>query len=241
MRLISLAPSNTEILYKIDAGDQIVATTGLCDFPKEAAGKPDVGGWVNPDIDEIESYNPDLVIASDDLQDRAVENLEERGLNVLQVKPHSLGEVFDSIRLVGETVGKTSEAEDLINRMKSEIKSVDLKGERIYCEEWMNPPMVSGNWIPELIEEGGGDYFIQGGRSRDFNTGDLKKFDPGYIFLNVCGAGTRAETEKVSDREKWENIQAVEKGNVYVIDDALLNRPGPRLTEGLKQIEKRIS
>lgn len=240
MKIVSLAPSNTEILYRIGAGENIVATTDFCDFPPEAEKTPSVGGWLNPGIDDVREYNPDLVLASDDLQDRAVRKLEEEGLEVLQLKPQNLNELFESIETIGKTVGKEKEAKALISGMRTEINQVDLSHRRIYCEEWTQPPMVSGNWIPELIRKSGGKYFIEGGRSRKFELEDLKEFDPEHIFLNVCGSGENVDPEVVSGRDDWKEISAVENGNIHVIDDSLLNRPGPRVVKGLQRIRTAI-
>jgi len=237
MDIISLAPSNTEILYKIDAGDQVVATTSLCDYPEEAAKKPSIGGWTNPKISRIQEFNPDLVIASDDLQDEAVDKIEGEGYPVLQVKPHSLEEVYESILHIGEAVGKEDKAKELVNEVKSGLEDINLEeSPRIYCEEWMDPPMVSGNWIPDLVKEIGGEYFIEDGRSRNFDLEDLKEFDPEYIFMHICGSGENLSTEQLTEREGWEEITAVQKDQVYIIDDNLLNRPGPRLVEGAKEM-----
>ena len=241
MRIVSLAPSNTEILFELGAGDQIVGTTALCDFPEEALYKPSVGGWTNPRIDRLEELEPDLVIASDDLQDGAVERVREAGYEVLQVKPHSLEEVYESIREIGDRIDRKEEAEELVKRMKSDLDEIELEeGSRIYCEEWMNPPMVSGNWIPGLIEEIGGEYYIKEVRSQRFDLEELKEFDPEYIFLNVCGAGENISPEEIMKRDEWQSLTAVENKNVYVVDDALLNRPGPRLVEGAKRIAEII-
>ena len=239
MRIISLAPSNTEILYRIGAEDQVVATTSLCDYPEEAREKPSIGGWTNPKVSRIHEFDPDLIIASDELQDEAVEQLQEDGYPVLQVKPHSLEEVYASIEEIGEAVGKQEEAEELVSEMKNEIEEIELEGSpRIYCEEWMDPPMVSGNWIPDLINEIGGEYFIDEGRSREFELEDLKEFDPEYVFMHICGAGENLNTEQLTEREGWEELTAVQRDQVYIIDDNLLNRPGPRLIDGLKQLQK---
>jgi len=243
MKIVSLAPSNTEILYKIGAEDKIAATTSLCDHPEEALEKPSIGGWTNPDISRIHEFNPDLILASDDLQDNAVEKIESEGFPVKQVKPHTLEEVFTSIKEIGEAVNQGKEAENLVSEMKEEIDEVSLDGgPRIYCEEWMDPPMVSGNWIPGLIQNIGGIYFIEEGeRSREFDLNELRDFDPEYIFLNVCGAGENLDTSQLADRDGWQDITAVKEGNVFVVDDSLLNRPGPRLLEGLKVVKELIS
>lgn len=241
MNVVSLAPSNTEIVYALDAEDFLVATTSLCNYPEEAARKPSIGGWTDPRIEDVEQHDPDLVLASDDLQDEAVRKLRDRGFEVLQVKPHSLEEVFDSFRKIGEKLGRREEAEDLVSDMKSSLEKIDLEGRRIYCEEWMDPPMVSGNWIPDLVERVNGDYFIDGGRSREFKPEELKSFDPEHIFLNVCGAGENLSPEIVERRDDWSGISAVKSGNIHVIDDSLLNRPGPRLVEAAREMEKMIN
>lgn len=242
MRIVSLAPSNTEVLFKLGLNKEIVGTTSLCDHPEEASQKSSVGGWTNPRVDRLEELEPDLVLASDDLQDGAVERVRDAGFEVVQVTPHNLDEVFESIIEIGDTVGKEEEAKEVVDEMQSSLEKIRLEeSPRIYCEEWMDPPMISGNWIPDLIEEIGGEYFIQGSeRSRKFELQKLKEFDPEYIILNVCGAGENLDPGEITSREDWQDLTAVKQENVYVIDDALLNRPGPRLVEGAKKISKII-
>jgi iron complex transport system substrate-binding protein len=243
MDIVSLAPSNTEILYAIGAEDDIVATTSLCSYPEEASEKQSIGGWTNPKIERIIEFDPDIILASDDLQDEAVEKIQEKGFPVHQVKPHSLQEVFESIVEIGEAVERKEEAEKLVGEMKNSIDQLELENSpRIYCEEWMDPPMASGNWIPGLIEEADGEYFLEDGeRSREFEMEKLREFDPEYIFMNICGAGEALNTEELEKREDWQDISAVKNGNVFAVDDSLLNRPGPRLVEGLKRIVERIN
>ncbi len=238
MDIISLAPSNTEILYRVGAEDQIIATTSLCDYPEEAIEKPSVGGWTNPKIERIIELNPDMIVASDDLQDDAVDRIESEGFPVLQVKPHTVEEVYESIERIGEAVGRDEEASKLVQEIKERIEGLDFDGSpRIYCEEWMDPPMASGNWIPGLVGRAGGEYFIEEGeRSRKFDPDKLKDFDPEYIFMNICGAGEGLSTDEIEKRDDWQEITAVKNGNVYVIDDSLLNRPGPRMVEGLREM-----
>lgn len=240
--MISLAPSNTEILYEICAEEDLVATTSLCDHPEEAAEKPSIGGWINPEIEEIQKFGPDLVLASDDLQDEAVQRMKDEDYKVLQVRPHTVEEVFDSIIEIGEAVNRKEEAEEVVEDMRETIEDLEFEGSpRIYCEEWMDPPMASGNWIPGLVERAGGEFFLEEGeRSREFDLEKLKDFDPEYIFLNVCGAGENVDSSEILERPGWQDITAVEEENVFVIDDSLLNRPGPRLVEGLREVMRKV-
>ena len=242
MRIISLAPSNTEVLYAIGAEDDLVATTSICDHPEEAVEKPSIGGWINPDIEEIREFGPELVLASDDLQDKAVQSMEDEDFEILQVRPHTVEEVFDSIIIIGKAVDREERAKEVVEDMREGLEEVEFEGSpRIYCEEWMEPPMASGNWIPGLVERAGGEYFIEEGeRSREFELEKLKSFDPEYIFLNVCGAGEKVDRDEVLERPEWQSITAVREGRVFVVDDSLLNRPGPRLVEGLKKIVRKV-
>lgn len=242
MEIVSLAPSNTEILYSLGAGNTVKATTSLCDHPGKARRKKSIGGWSEGiKVEKVVEMDPDLALASDSLQDEVVEQLEKRGVEVLQVKPTTLEEVFESFTEIGQVVGRETEAEQLERQMRREIEELEAEA-RIYCEEWMEPPMVSGNWIPGLVTRMEGKYLVEEGeRSREFKLDRLKDFDPEYIFLNVCGAGKNIGAHEVLERPNWQDITAVQNKDVYVIDDAFLNRPGPRLVEGAKKMAEKIN
>ncbi|MFB6213372.1 MAG: cobalamin-binding protein [Candidatus Nanohaloarchaea archaeon] len=242
MRVVSLAPSNTEILFAIGAGDQVVATTSLCDHPEKARELPGVGGWSQGlDVEKVVEMSPDVAFASDELQDEIVDELSGRGIDVVQVRPHTLEEVYGSIETIGRTVGREQEARELVKGMKAGLRELSAEGARVYCEEWMRPPMASGNWVPDLVETIEGEYFLSSGeRSREFELEELARFDPEYIFLNVCGAGDKVNCAELLGREDWQEIEAVRRGEAYIIDDALLNRPSPRLVEGAAEISRRV-
>ena len=241
MKILSAAPSNTEIIYKLGLEEHLVGTTSLCDYPEKAVSKPSIGGWSqNLDYEKVDKLKPDVILLSDSLQNEQALKLEEKGYEILQVNPESLEEVFESIYSIGRRFNRAKEAENLVRKMKSELNTVNLQDARIYCEEWMDPPMISGNWIPGLISRANGHYFIGEERSRKFDLDNLKDFDPEYIFLNVCGAGRNIDRKDILERPGWQEITAVKNENVFLVDDALLNRPGPRLVEGLKEIEDRI-
>lgn len=242
MRLVSAAPSNTEILFKLGKGDDIVATTSLCDYPEEAARKDSIGGWSNNlSTEKVAEKNPDIVFTSDRLQEETREELEDKGIRTVHVAPESLQEVYDSIRKIGSAVDKEAEAEQIVSEMKSSFQSIDLQGAKIYCEEWNDPPMVSGNWFPEMIRECNGKYPIEKGRSRKIEMEKLKRFQPNLAVLNICGAGEQADRDEILEREDWQELDFVQQENVFVVNDSLLNRPGPRLVEGMKQIEELVS
>jgi iron complex transport system substrate-binding protein len=119
---------------------------------------------------------------------------------------------------------------------------------KIYIEEWHNPPMVSGNWVPELIKLAGGIPMPLSAAQKEIATdgknvpsaavtlAEVQAFDPDLIVLSICGAGNAASKELLSARPGWADLRAVRENHLFVIDDSLLNRPGPRLAEGAKRL-----
>ncbi|WP_128477585.1 cobalamin-binding protein [Halorussus pelagicus] len=237
-RVVSLAPSATETLRALGATDRLVGATHHCD-----ADAPAVGGWLNPDYETIADRDPDLVLTADDLQDDVADALRERGHEVVHLTPSTLEEVVESFADLGAAVGLPDEGEALVRRARSRLDRVrrlvpddDAERPAVYCEEWSEPPMVAGNWVPEVVEVAGGRYpFLEPGeRSREVSTAEVEAADPDHVVLHVCGHGACADPETVTDRD-WD-LSAIARDNVHVVDDSLLNQPSPRLVEGVERL-----
>lgn len=242
-RIVSLAPSNTEILHAVGAGDRVVATTAVCDHPPAARDLPSVGGWTNPDVDAVAEHDPDLVLASDELQDRAVDRVRDAGIDVRQFTPRRLRDVFNTVKAVGEIVGAEGKARDLVDRMNERVRATAAPSAavRVYTEEWHDPPMAGGNWVPDMVRFAGGKPLLDAGeRSRKVDAEEVRDFDPDHIVLHPCGYDDAADPGTVAEREGWQDLRAVDRGNVHVVDDTLLNRPGPRLVEGLARLRELV-
>lgn len=243
-RIVSLAPSNTEILFSVGAGDNVVGVTRFCDYPPEAKTRTQVGGWVDVDYDLLKSLKPDLVLTSTFVQEKVADDCKNMGLNVVHLNPKTLDGVYDSIRKIGALVGREPEADSVIAKMKSEMDSIRQKTagvekKRVYAEEWHKPPYVCGNWIPELIDAAGGIGVGRSGEaSFEVKTDDIQNFNPDFIVLTWCGFHERSQIELVKFREGWSNISAISKGNVFAVDDSFLNRPGPRITTGAEKLAR---
>ncbi len=244
-RIISLAPSNTEILYSLNADDRLVAVTRYCDFPEEARKKPRIGGWLDINDDLVKSYNPDLLLTSTFVQNKITDRYKKNKMNIVAVMPTTLKGVFDSILKIGKLIGKEDEALELINSMKTKFNQVQNKIKnkpRVYVEEWHKPPTVSGNWVPTLVKMAGGDYGLikAGVHSKEVTTSQIQDYDPEIIVISICGMKDKVPKEWITKRKGWENLSAVKNDRVYVFDDSWLNRPGPRLVIGLEQLAKVI-
>lgn len=243
MRILSLAPSNTEILYALGAGAEVVGVTVFCDEPYEAQAKPKVGGWTEVYGDLVERFQPDLIVTSMYIPPQIRALAEQRSELFCHVEPHTLDDVYGSIVEIGKRVGRPGEADTLVRRMRSECDALRLQAAtraplRAYIEEWSKPPMASGNWVPEVAATVGITQTVvrAGERSREFAFRDLEAADPDVIVLSICGAGDRVSPLQVSSRLGWGVLRAVREQRVLVINDSLLNRPGPRLTDGARAL-----
>ena len=244
MRIVSLAPSNTEILYALGCGAQIVANTRYCDYPDDAKKKQKVGGWLDIKEEQVKQMHPDVIMTSTFVQDKIVDHYQKLGIRVFHTDPKTLDDVYRSIFSIGELVSQRVRAARFIEKMKTEfatIRSRTFKSTKVkvYCEEWHDPPTVSGNWVPKIIEIAGGISLCPEGKvSYPVTAKEVEKFDPDCIILSLCGFGRKAKADIVTKREGWENLRAVREREVFVIDDSLLNRPGPRLVEGAKELAR---
>ena len=246
-RIISLAPSNTEILYALKADKNLIACTRYCDFPGEAKKKPRIGGWLDINDELVKSYNPDLILTSTFVQNKITNRYKKSGMNIVSLMPTTLKGVFDSIAKVGKLIGKEKAAlktivsmKNQFNKIQNQIKSKNKP--RVYVEEWHKPPTVSGNWVPDLVKMAGGGYSLikSGVHSKEVTTKQIQKYDPEIIIISICGMADKAPKEWITKREGWQNLSAVRNNNVYVFDDSWLNRPGPRLTIGLQKLAETI-
>jgi iron complex transport system substrate-binding protein len=243
-RIISMAPSNTEILYALGLDAEIVAVTRYCDYPERARRKPKIGGWLDIKEGNVIKYEPDLLLTSTFVQSAITNRYKKMGMNVVSVMPTTLVGVFNSVKKIGKLVNRERKAELLVKDMNRKIDEVRKKTRlacckpRLYIEEWHKPPTVSGNWVPTLARIAGSEYGLirAGHHSKEVSTEEIQKYDPEVIVVSICGLSDKAPKEWITKRPGWENLKAVRNGQVYVIDDSLLNRPGPRLAEGLETL-----
>ena len=246
MRIASLAPSVTEIIYELGAEQDIVCSTVFCDYPEPAKSLPKIGSWTTIDIKKLESLNPDIVLTSSAVQGNLTRKLRDLGMNVVNINPMRLPEVVESYNQIGALVERRQEAENIVRELYKKIMAYTVtaqnSGPRVYCEEWSDPPMASGNWVPDVVELAGGVPGVvkAGHLRREYRLEDLQSFEPEIILLHICGMGDRVKVEEVMQRPGWEILPAIQSGEVHVLDDSLLNRPTRRLFKGLETLKEII-
>ena len=237
-RVVSLAPSATATLSAMGVGDAVVGVTAHC-----ALDRPVVGGWLNPDYDRLADLDPDLVCTADALQVEIRDDLRERGYDVCHVEPDSLDAVVDSFETLGRAVGRPAAGERLAadcrerlaavrERVESDERTAPESRPIVYCEEWGDPPMAAGNWVPEAVEAAGGRYPFcdPGGRSHEIARERIEAADPDHVVVHHCGRGERVAPGLIEERG-WDIDAAV-----HVLDDDLLNQPSPALIDGVETL-----
>ncbi|MBN1170178.1 ABC transporter substrate-binding protein [Candidatus Micrarchaeota archaeon] len=233
MRIISLAPSNTEILFALGAGHEVIARTPDCTFPDETLKIPELSDY--SDINYIRRFNADLILTATNSQEELAQQLEEKGLPVAHLAPKSLRGIFDSISVVGDLTERPEQASQLIEDLNLEFEKLRLyqwKKPRVYIEEKSDPPTVAGNWIPDIAEIAGANYGLcKGGKnSREISAKEVAVFDPQIIIVY--------SNKKEMLKRKWK-VDALKNKQVYEIP--LLSSPGPRLVMGCSELRKIIS
>jgi iron complex transport system substrate-binding protein len=130
-RIISLTPSTTEILYGVGAFDRVVAVSDYCSYPPEAAGLPRVGGWSNPNMEQIASLRPDLIVFSDAQAQFVRDKVEAAGIKTLEVPTQTLEDAYKSIELIGRAAGEEEAARRLLEQTRASVEAVRLATERL--------------------------------------------------------------------------------------------------------------
>ena len=249
-RIISLAPSNTEILFAIGAGDQVVGRDTLSDFPEEASTVTDIGSTFEAlNTELIVSLKPDLVLAAEINTPEQVKQLEDLGLTVYYLNnPATLEEMYDNLELVAQMTGHQEEAATLIESLTARVAVVDEKIAPIssrpgvfYELDGTDPakPYTAGKgtFITQLIDRAGG-YNIASELDGypQISLEQVVAADPAFIILGDARYGVTPES--IAQRPGWENLSAVKNGKVLPFNDDLVSRPGPRLVDALEELAK---
>jgi iron complex transport system substrate-binding protein len=251
-RIVSLAPSNTEILFALGLGDKVVGDTEYCNYPEAAKTKPKVGGFSTVDIEKVVSLKPDLVLATRIHDKTTIPALENLGITVVALAPGSLNEVLDSIKLVGKITGQDKEAAELIKDLGARIEEITDKTQnlspeqrpRVFYVTWHDPLWTAGTGTlsNDVISHAGGQNIasdISGDKTIDLET--VISRDPEVIIVSVgMGTGEDLPWQYIKSESRLKNTQALMNDRVYKIDGDLIHRPGPRVVEALEEMAQFI-
>ncbi len=251
-RIISLAPSNTEILFALGLADRVVAVTDYCNYPPEAKEKPSVGGFSTPNIEEIIALAPDLVLATSMHETEIIPQLEARGITVFALNPKTIDQVLAAISLVGRVAGAEPAAAGLIADLEPRTKSVTDRTQNLSAEQrpatlyivWHDPLMTAGaGTLPQaLIDRAGGTNI--GYEIKDYGDISLEAVidaDPAVIIAGIGhGTGADAPLQYAQNEPRLKDTTARRQGNIYAINSDLPSRGGPRIVDALEQFARFI-
>jgi len=244
-RIVSLTPSNTEILFALGLGDRVVGVTTYCDYPPEAKNKPKIGD-LQANVEKIVSLKPDLVVAKWTMNKDAVASLRKLNVPVLCVEPESIEGVYRAIRLIAKATGTSETGEKIVAGMKAQLEQVKKKVAtippskrlRVFIEVGDDPLYTAGSltFIDELLNLAGGVNIA----------GDIKGYQM-YSMESVVEKNPDVilapdsyyiDVEKIiQKRPGWSSIKAVRDGRIINnLDPNMINRPGPRSAQAVKAI-----
>ncbi len=241
-RIISLAPSITEILFAIGLDDEIVGVTEFCDYPDQAKSKTKVG-YAQPNIESIVSLQPDLILAPKSfMRADLLKKLEELKIPTFILEPHTVEEILAHIKLLGRMVGKSDVANEQTTSLRKQIAELTdrLKGrERPSMLYILNSqPLITvgpGSFIHHLIELAGGRNAAEQATTPypRLSMEEVLIQNPDILLFPVGRFEGIPQAEQDAWK-RWETITAVKDGKLFQVQSDLLNRPGPRIIEGLK-------
>ncbi len=239
-RIISLTPSTTEILYGVGAFDRVVAVSDYCTYPPEVAKLPRVGGWNNPNMEQIASLRPDLVIFSDAQAQFVKDKVEAAGIRTLAVPSQTLEDAYKSIELVGQATGEEEAARKLLEQTRASVETVRLKTERlpkrrVLCVVDRVPGSLRDlytageqSFIAQLIREAGGEPLSPPSRA---NWGKMQKeavvaLDPDVVIdLMMHKAEGNFDEDTLAVWKELSSLRAVREGRVYPLREETTLHP----------------
>lgn len=251
-RVISMAPSNTEILFAIGADDQVVGRESFSDYPAAAQSLPDIGGgFAELNTELILSLKPDLILAAEITPPEQVQALEELGLTVFVLKnPQDFEGLFGNLQTVAALVGREREATGLVTELRARVQRVR---EKVSLSSYLplvfyeldatdpNAPYTAGpgTFVDTLIQMAGGQNLgasLQGAWVQ-ISVEELLTRNPDIILLGDYTWGG-VTPDQVAGRAGWQALQAIKNAKIFTFDDNLVSRPGPRLVDGLEAMAR---
>jgi iron complex transport system substrate-binding protein len=251
-RVVSLCPSNAELMHALDAFERVIACEDSSDFPPEVATRERLGPDLGPNLDRVRELAPDVVLSSLSVpgMERVVTGLRARDLPQLVFAPRSLADVLDEITFLAANLRLAERGRALRQRLESEIAELARTRRtppvRVYLEWWPKPMFTPGGacYSNELIQlAGGANVFAErAGSSVEISEAELVAVRPEVCFVSWCGvARDKLDPEHLRKRPGLASLPAVQSGRVYALDEAFSGRPGPRMLEAARIMKEAIS
>lgn len=243
-RILSLIPSDTEVLYALGASERVVAVTAADDYPPEVKQKPSVANVYTAEVEPILAQKPDLVLAIESLNQKPIAALEALHVPVFVIDPKNVTETYAAIRLLGQVVGMEAKAEQVVTEMQARmtaIQSIVSKAThrpKVLIMYGTDPIYTTGpnTFINELITQAGGQNIVDTPIANNIISAEEVALRQPEVIL--CG---KTLTEKVRNMPGWaQSVPAVKNSRLYAEEppDGTLIRPTPRLVKGVEALAR---
>ncbi|WP_071394793.1 cobalamin-binding protein [Bacillus tuaregi] len=253
MRMISLCPSNTELLRFIGLASEIVGVDNYSDLPVESNAIPRLGSDLDIDMDRVEALQPDLVLASLSVpgMEKNITGLEERGLPSIILNPKSLSDIGNNILEVGNATGQERIAREAYQKYGTLWEQLTEWGQKVeqrpslYWEWWPKPVYTpgGGNWLTEISHLAGGRNVFADDERDSVMTDweDVRKRNPDDILMAWVGVlEKQIKPELLKKRPGWSELTAIKENRVWVMEESLFCRPSPKLLLGIHKLGARL-
>lgn len=253
-KIVSLIPSNTEIVYALGEGDTLVGVSESDNYPKEVNEIEKVAG-MELNIEKILSLAPDVVLAHAStvgMWESGLKQLEDSGVTVFVVNDaQSFDEIYTSIEMVGKVTGQNEEAKEMIADMKSKLSNLKEKAKTIsekdrksvFIEVGSEPEIYTtgtNSFMSEMLEVINADNAVtEQGDWIPLNEEAIVKLNPDVILITY-GQFVENAKKQLMERNAWQDMTAIKEEKVYEVNDDLVSRPGPRVVEGVEELAKSI-
>lgn len=252
VRIVSLAPSITEVLFAVGAGPQVVGLTKFCTYPLDAAqGREIIGGFSAKTIsvEKIISLKPDLVVAGGATHKPVSDALETAGVTVFNFEPKDFTGVYANILTAGALTDNRVQAEKVVAGMKARIEKVAAtvagiapdQRVKVFYEVWDEPLMTAGpaTFIGQMIELAGGiNVFADVQEQYPTVSSEAVIARAPAVIVGPSSHGEGLTAEKIAARPGWQDLAALKAGRIVIVDGDIVSRSGPRLADALEAVAR---
>jgi iron complex transport system substrate-binding protein len=247
-RVVSLAPSLTEIIFAIGAGERVVGVTTYDDYPEEVKKLPKVGGFIDPSVEAVLALEPDLVVCTPNPGGRnRVDALSRMGVPILVLPSYGMKDIFTVIQALGDLFERQESARELVNSMKKRIVKVaelvqGVRRPKVLLVYGHRPIMAAGpgSFGDTMLKLAGGENVLKESKMRYPNVPmeEIIRLMP-EVIIDASSSGTGAEMTRGEVEEvwgRWKVLPAVKNRRIHIFNSALWFRPGPRVALGLEKL-----
>ncbi|MGG6313894.1 helical backbone metal receptor [Paenibacillus macerans] len=249
-KIVSLAPSDTEVLFALGLDEQVAGVSDLDDYPEAVKDKPRMGSS-NVNVEAVVAAQPDLIVVGGIIDEAVIKNLSDLGFKVFESNPKTINDAMEHIKLIGTITNHQAEAAEVVGKMEQQlnfvteaVKSVaEDQKKKVYIEFSPGWTVGKGEFMDEMITLSGGINVASDVEGwTEINEENIIQANPDVILYakSVIDENNQTLADIIKGRGGWDQIAAIRDDRVIGLDDNLLSRPGPRVTQGLIEVAMAI-